>query len=124
VAANVFDVIADAQQGKLYAQTYRRPAGSGAFVSAGPIAVVNGAQWVRERDPLIPVVGPGLRIAREWLPARATAVPADASIAGLLAAGLARWDARQVADLFQLEPIYVRASSAEEQWTRRGSVPT
>jgi hypothetical protein len=44
-------------------------------------------------------------------------------VEALLALGLARFTAGQRDDPFVLEPLYLRGSSAEEQWRDRGSKP-
>jgi hypothetical protein len=40
-------------------------------------------------------------------------------VEALLEVGLARWRAGERDDPFALEPLYLRASSAEEQWRGR-----
>lgn len=41
------------------------------------------------------------------------------SVAGLLLAGRNRWETGERDDPFQVEPLYLRPSAAEEQWDRR-----
>jgi tRNA threonylcarbamoyladenosine biosynthesis protein TsaB len=116
------EVIADAQQQKLYVQRFARLADGAPFAPAGELAVVVGRDWARERNPVTPVTGPGVRVAEAWLPAPTPTVAADrreATIAALLAVGLERWQDGGPDDPMRLEPIYLRPSSAEEQWDRR-----
>jgi tRNA threonylcarbamoyladenosine biosynthesis protein TsaB len=120
VAGDVMDVIADAQKGKLYVQRFSRSDRSAPFAPEGQLAVIEGRQWVHERTVAVPVVGSALRPAAAWLPAETPAVDAESTIAGLLAAGLDRWHDGRCDDPLRLEPIYLRPSSAEEQWARRG----
>lgn len=102
------EVIADAQKDAVYHQTFRRG------VPAGELRIVSVPQWLAERDPAVLVTGPGLakvtadvRRAREfaWMP----------SPDALLAAGLET----PPADPFTLVPLYLRPSSAEQQWDAR-----
>jgi tRNA threonylcarbamoyladenosine biosynthesis protein TsaB len=116
------DVIADAQQQKLYVQRFARPADGSVLSAAGELAVVPGREWANNRNPGVPVTGPGLRVAEAWLPEGTPTVPADRrepAVAHLSTAGLQRLARGYRDDPFRLEPIYLRPSSAEEQWDRR-----
>jgi tRNA threonylcarbamoyladenosine biosynthesis protein TsaB len=114
--------IADAQQEKLYLQEFGRATAVEPFVPAGELRVVPGREWARQHRGDVTVTGPGLRIAEDWLPEgtpRAPPAARESSIAGLLAVGW-QWYRRGVRDdPFRLEPLYLRPSSAEEQWHRR-----
>jgi tRNA threonylcarbamoyladenosine biosynthesis protein TsaB len=116
---NVLDVIADGQKGKLYVQPFTRRDESEPFLPAAPLALRDGRQWARDRDPARPVTGPGLRVAAGWLPDTTPAMPGEPTVPGLLKAGLARWDFGQLDDPVGIKPIYLRPSSAEDQWARR-----
>jgi tRNA threonylcarbamoyladenosine biosynthesis protein TsaB len=114
--------IADAQQDKLYVQEFGRADLDETFVTAGELRVEAGADWARRLDREVLVTGPGLRLADRWLSPETPKTAPDQrepSLAGLLAVGydLYRRGARD--DPARLEPLYLRRSSAEEQWDRR-----
>lgn len=116
------EVVADGQQQKLYVQRFARPDGGGVFVAVDELRVVRGQEWANDRNPGVPITGPGLRVAQAWLPPLTTTAPEDLReprITSLLALGLARLAAGGRDDPFHLEPLYRRPSSAEEQWDRR-----
>jgi tRNA A37 threonylcarbamoyladenosine modification protein TsaB len=126
VTADRLDVVADAQQEKLYVQPFARHTRTAPFTPAAALAIVAGRQWANSRDPRTAVSGPGLRLAGAWLPPETPTASADhrePTLAALLAAGGPRWAAGQRDDLLRLEPIYLRPSSAEEQWNRRTESP-
>jgi tRNA threonylcarbamoyladenosine biosynthesis protein TsaB len=126
VTADRLDVIADAQQEKLYVQPFARPSPTAPFAPTASLAILAGRQWAGARSPATAVSGPGLRVAAKWLPAEtptASTVRRDPTLAALLAAGLLRWLDGQRDDPLRLEPIYLRPSSAEEQWDRRTDSP-
>jgi tRNA threonylcarbamoyladenosine biosynthesis protein TsaB len=118
------DVLADAQQDKVYVQPFARtPEG---WQPVAPLAIRRFAEWLAERDPAGWVTGPGLHRWGEQLPAGALVVEAacrDPTPESLLRLGLARWDAGGRDDFWALEPLYLRPSSAEEQWQARGPRP-
>jgi tRNA threonylcarbamoyladenosine biosynthesis protein TsaB len=114
------DVLSDAQQDKVYVQPFvATPAG---FQPAADLAIRPVADWLAARDPAAPVTGPGLRKWRGRLPTDATVVDAALWAPGaesLLRLGLDRYRQGQRDDFWSLEPLYLRPSSAEEQWQRR-----
>jgi tRNA threonylcarbamoyladenosine biosynthesis protein TsaB len=115
------DVIGDAQQDKVYVQPFGR-AGEG-WTALAPLAIRPFADWLKEREPSAWVTGPGLRRWESHLaPEVARIEPAswEPKAASLLQLGLARYLAGESDDLWSLEPIYLRPSSAEEQWRARG----
>jgi tRNA threonylcarbamoyladenosine biosynthesis protein TsaB len=116
------DVLADAQQDKVYVQSFARSAEG--WQPSTELAIRRFTDWLAEREPSAWVTGPGLL---KW----ATHVPSDvprvdASLwepqaASLLCIGLARYLAGERDDPWMLEPLYLRPSSAEEQWRARSS---
>jgi tRNA threonylcarbamoyladenosine biosynthesis protein TsaB len=117
------DVIADAQQDKVYAQPFARSAG--VWQPTAPLAVKPFADWLAGREIGAGVTGPGLR---RWAPLLTDCeclTPEDCwdpRPDSLLQLGLARYVAGERDDVYSLEPLYLRPSSAEEQWkTRRPS---
>jgi len=116
------DVLADAQQDKVYAQSFVRS--TEGRQSSTELAIRRFADWLAARQPSAWVTGPGLL---KWATHLPTDVPkVDASLwepqaASLLRIGLARYLAGERDDPWTLEPLYLRPSSAEEQW--RGRTP-
>jgi tRNA threonylcarbamoyladenosine biosynthesis protein TsaB len=111
------DVIADAQKDNVYLQSFLRE--GDAWRPAGPLSITAFADWLKGRDPLSWVSGPGLAKYGDRLPADVRCVAAEQrepGVEALLALGLARYRADERDDPFTLGPIYLRASSAEQQW--------
>jgi tRNA threonylcarbamoyladenosine biosynthesis protein TsaB len=114
------DVLGDAQQDKVYAQPFGRA--EGRWVARAELAVRPFAEWLAGREPGAWVTGPGLTRWQAHLPAEVPRLqPAlrAPAVEGLLELGLARYRAGQRDDWRALEPAYLRASSAEEQWRGR-----
>lgn len=108
------DVIADAQQDKIYVQRFA----NGAEVE--PLRIVALAEFLKDRDPAVWWAGPGLagfapRLAGMRLTPEACWMPTAASV---LIAGRQRWSRGIRDDAMALEPIYHRPSSAEEKFSR------
>jgi tRNA threonylcarbamoyladenosine biosynthesis protein TsaB len=67
----------------------------------------------------VAVTGPGLEQFADRLPGNLKVMPNDTwlpRIESLLQIGLARFVKGERDDLFAVEPLYLRASSAEEKW--------
>jgi tRNA threonylcarbamoyladenosine biosynthesis protein TsaB len=118
------DVLADAQQDKVYVQSFRRePDGWSALA---PLTIRPIVEWLAERVAAAWVSGPGVRLVEGRLPREARVVESgrrDPSPESLLRLGLARFLAGERDDPFALEPLYLRPSAAEEQWQRRAEKP-
>jgi tRNA threonylcarbamoyladenosine biosynthesis protein TsaB len=115
------DVLADAQQDKVYVQGFARSAAGGPPQPATPLRIEPFADWLGRRDLVAWATGPGLRGQRQRLPADVPVVdPAawEPQAESLLCLGLARYRAGARDDLWALEPLYLRPSSAEEQWAK------
>jgi tRNA threonylcarbamoyladenosine biosynthesis protein TsaB len=108
-------VLADAQQDKVYVQEFEQ----GLPVSTLRVAAF--AEWSATTTSR-GATGPGLR---KWLPyLPATVKPLDASFwdprpESLLRLGLARYQRGARDDVWNMEPIYLRPSAAEEKWISR-----
>jgi tRNA threonylcarbamoyladenosine biosynthesis protein TsaB len=116
------DVLADAQQDKVYVQPFTREAGG--WRPLAELAIRPFADWLATRDASASVTGPGLRKWSARLPADVPVVDAslwEPQAASLLRLGLARYLAGVRDDPWTLEPLYLRPSSAEEQWRARSS---
>ena len=114
------DVIADAQRGDLFAGHYERTA-TGQWIRSGEVRVVRAEDWAAELTSSCAVSGPGLEkfgalaIGRcDILPAEFW-VPTAANVARIGALSLA---AGHSADPWNVEPLYLRRSSAEVQWEK------
>jgi tRNA threonylcarbamoyladenosine biosynthesis protein TsaB len=113
--ATPLDVIADAQQQRVYLQRFER----GASVSSLVIRPV--AEWLAE-SPAPWASGPALRLHQQRLPPTVRPVAEalwEPQAESLLALALKRWQAGERDDLFAVEPLYLRPSSAEVQWQAR-----
>jgi tRNA threonylcarbamoyladenosine biosynthesis protein TsaB len=118
----LLDVLADAQQDKVYVQPFgRSPQG---WRPLAPLAIRSFGPWSGERDPQAWVSGPGLVRWATQLPAGARLIDPsqrEPQPEGLLQVGTAAYLAGERTDVWSLEPLYLRPSAAEEQWdARRG----
>lgn len=115
------DVLADAQQDKVYVQSFRRtPEG---WQPSSQLAIRPFADWLAAREPSAWVTGPGLHKWADRLPLQTPIVEGhlwEPRPASLLRIGLARYRAGEHDDPWTLAPLYLRPSSAEEQWRARG----
>jgi tRNA threonylcarbamoyladenosine biosynthesis protein TsaB len=108
------DVIADAQQDNVYVQRFG--------THPEPLAIVPLTLWLESALAWhVAVTGPGLETFGERLPTELAVLPRQswcASPASLLKIGLERFRKGERDDLFAVEPLYLRASSAEEKWAK------
>jgi tRNA threonylcarbamoyladenosine biosynthesis protein TsaB len=114
------DVLADAQQDKVYVQPFGREEGRWRALAA--LAVRPFADWLAGRDAAAWLTGPGLSKWRTQLPGDARVLDEarwEPRAASVLTLGLARYRAGERDDVWAAEPLYLRASSAEEQWRAR-----
>jgi len=119
--AKVVDVIADGQQQNIYVQRWRH---SGKEWEAEALRIRAASEWLADLSPGIWVTGPGLHQHETALPPLNPSVAAelrDPNALSLLELGLLRWRRGDADDLWSLEPLYLRRSSAEEKWDRASS---
>jgi tRNA threonylcarbamoyladenosine biosynthesis protein TsaB len=119
--AERLDVLADAQQGKVYVQGFARAAPVDLPQPATPLRIEPFADWLARRGSSDWATGPGLRGHERDLPPDARVVdPAlwDPRPESLLRLGLARYRAGIWDDVWSVEPLYLRPSSAEENWQK------
>jgi tRNA threonylcarbamoyladenosine biosynthesis protein TsaB len=122
--AALLDVLADAQQDRIYVQPFGRD--DGGWRERAALAVRPFPEWLAGREAGAWVTGPGLRKWEGRLPGDVPRVePAgrEPQPASLLRLGLARYQAGERDDPYALEPLYLRPSSAEEQWRQREAGP-
>jgi tRNA threonylcarbamoyladenosine biosynthesis protein TsaB len=116
------DVIGDAQQDNIYLQSFRRQPRELMLQAVAPLTVVGISHWLEARDPGACVTGPGLHRYRDRIPRECRVVDArhwDPMVDSLLRLGLERFVRGERDDPAALGPLYLRPSSAEEQWARR-----
>ena len=121
--ASAVEVIADAQQGRLYAQRFTRAAPHGPLAPDGPVVI---EEFVRRFVPPredVWVTGPGLRAYVPRLGGWRLAPEEswEPKPESLLQIGLTRYLSGARDDVWSLEPLYLRPSSAEQQWQDRGA---
>lgn len=112
------DVIADAQQEKVYAQSFSRRAADAPLEAQGPLEVLVLADWLTRRDGASWVTGPGARAYPGRLSGAVRFLPEecwDPRPEHLLELGLQRHALGERDDLGAAEPLYLRPSSAEEK---------
>jgi tRNA threonylcarbamoyladenosine biosynthesis protein TsaB len=119
--ATTLDVIADAQQEKVYVQRFGRTE-PGALVPCGPLEIRPLADWLADLGAGVWVSGPGLAVySRRLGPEVQVTEPAtwNPGAESLLRLGLGRYRRGERDDPFAVEPLYLRPSAAEQQWERR-----
>jgi len=119
--ANMVDVVADAQQDKLYVQRFRRQSAN-AWEATAALAITPFADWLATLTPDVAVMGPGLTENETRLPPTVMVAPREdwqPRAASLLALGMECWRRGDRDDPFAVEPLYLRPSSAEEKWSQR-----
>ena len=121
--ATRLDVLADAQQGKVYVQSFRRVSSEAGWASQAPLAIRTLEDWLAGRDADAWVSGPGVDVHAGRVPSEVKLVEAELRLPraeSLLRIGLRRYRAGEKDDVWSAEPIYLRPSAAEEQWQRLG----
>jgi tRNA threonylcarbamoyladenosine biosynthesis protein TsaB len=120
-------VISDAQQGRVYQQSFRRRPEDGEIISDSLLCIVDFSTWIQSVPRGDWVSGPGLRTFAGRLPAHLNTPDEDAwdpHPRSILEIGLARYWAGERDDHWKLEPLYLRPSSAEEKWATTAQWPS
>ena len=120
--ADAVCVLADGQQDRLHVQPFARLAPQGEWAPTLDLAIVPVSEWLRHREEGVWLTGPGLRVVLDRLPPGSQVVDPerwDPTVDSLLTRSLVRYHAGRFDDLWRLEPLYARASSAEEKWNSR-----
>jgi tRNA threonylcarbamoyladenosine biosynthesis protein TsaB len=118
------EVIADAQQRKVYWQRFAVRQEGGMPNAVTRLQVLPLMEWLGRLTPQSRVIGPGVSLCRAHLPEHVEAAPESAchlSLESLWRLGLERLRRGEGDDLWTVEPIYARPSSAEEQWQSQGA---
>lgn len=115
------EVIADAQQNKVYCQRFELVPGQKSPDSRSSLAILPVEEWLARLELDTLVTGPGLRLHRNLVnDARLVEESRwDPTPSSLLRLGLARLARGEQDPVFALEPLYARRSSAEEKWESR-----
>jgi tRNA threonylcarbamoyladenosine biosynthesis protein TsaB len=117
---NRLDVIADAQQGHVYVQSFLR--GGEALRPAAPLRIQPLGDWLAQRPVDAWVGGPGLAVYADRLPVGTPVVAKELWLPqaeSLLRLGWGRYVRGERDDFWSLEPLYLRPSAAEEKWQTR-----
>jgi tRNA threonylcarbamoyladenosine biosynthesis protein TsaB len=112
------DVLADAQQDRVYVQRFGRSSSSERMEPRSPLHIEPFAQWLEQREQEVWASGPGLRGHEGQIAAQARiADPVcwDPRPESLLELGLHRFLQGERDNVWALEPLYMRPSSAEEK---------
>jgi len=121
------DVLADAQQDKVYVQPFERSA-EGEWQPTAPLSIRSVDDWLAGRAPDAWASGPGIDAHGHRLPPGLNLVEPGLRTPraeSLLRLGQERYRAGGASegggrDVWTAEPIYLRPSAAEEQWRRLG----
>jgi tRNA threonylcarbamoyladenosine biosynthesis protein TsaB len=108
-------VIADALQGQVYTRRFQRAGGR--WAPADELRIGPADEWLHGLPAGVWVSGPGVKVYADRIPQTCHLVPEadrEPSVAGLFAAGQGVRPATRE-ELFALEPLYLRGSSAEEK---------
>jgi tRNA threonylcarbamoyladenosine biosynthesis protein TsaB len=119
-SGGVIEVIADAQQNLVYCQRFRSERNG--LQPDNDLTIKPVQEWLAQLQPESTVSGPALRLHRDKLPQTvriAAEADWDSSPQSLLVRGLQRFLNDEQDDVFALEPLYARPSSAEENWAKR-----
>ncbi len=115
------EVLADAQKDRVYHQAFERVSAED-LRPVGELAIVSWDAWAASCPAGALVTGPGALKFADRLPAGVVVASADQRAPraeSLLALALRRLARGERDDPFALEPLYLRPSSAEEQWDSR-----
>jgi tRNA threonylcarbamoyladenosine biosynthesis protein TsaB len=110
-------VIADALQGQIYLQRFARPAGGGLPSPVDELRIAPADEWLNRAGPDVWLTGPGVKVYADRIPPDCRLVAEadrEPRVESLFRAGQGLPPATRE-ELFALEPLYLRGSSAEEK---------
>lgn len=114
------EIIADAQQDKIYAQSFEN--NNSNLISASELKIVSAAEWIANRDINFAIAGPGVTKVQPLTQAKEGMVveqSGNINKESFLALALKKLFSHHSDDPLSLQPLYLRRSSAEEQWDKR-----
>ena len=114
------EIIADAQQDKIYAQRFEN--NNSHLTSASELKIVSAAEWMANRDISFAIAGPGVPKVLPLIQANQGMVveqSGNINKESFLALALKKLFSHHSDDPLSLQPLYLRRSSAEEQWDKR-----
>ena len=114
------EVICDAQRGDLFAGKYMRDAGGGWIPQQG-IRQTPAEAWANEVKPADTVSGPGLDKFAHLVEGRCRVLSSEfrrPQAVWVARLGIDGVKSGHAADLWSIEPLYMRRSSAETQWEK------
>jgi tRNA threonylcarbamoyladenosine biosynthesis protein TsaB len=112
------DVIADAQQDKIYVERFVRDRDGEPWRVETDLHIDRLSDWLTGLPSDVAVTGPGLHIHGKSIPGHIRQMSPeqwDTLADSLLQIGLARFHSGERDEVWKAEPIYLRPSSAEEQ---------
>jgi tRNA threonylcarbamoyladenosine biosynthesis protein TsaB len=123
------DVVADAQQDRVYVQRFARSGPDDLFSPGSELSIQPFGVWLQGRGGEAWLTGPGLGVRGRRLPEGLLTVPPEhwePRPESLLRIGWERFRAGEGDDVWGVEPLYLRPSAAETQWEAlpRGSKPS
>jgi tRNA threonylcarbamoyladenosine biosynthesis protein TsaB len=117
------EVVGDALRGDIYVGRYTRTA-QGDWQRQGEIVVIPAEKWLTELGAETVVSGPAAEKFAADVVAESRLLPADLCVSRATTIALiGERQARrgELADVWSLEPVYVRQSGAEEKWDQHRS---
>jgi tRNA threonylcarbamoyladenosine biosynthesis protein TsaB len=114
------EIIADAQQDKIYAQSFEN--NNSNLKSASELKIVSAAEWIANRDISFAIAGPGVTKVQPLTQVKEGMVveqSGNINKESFLALALKKLFSHHSDDPLSLQPLYLRRSSAEEQWDKR-----
>jgi tRNA threonylcarbamoyladenosine biosynthesis protein TsaB len=115
------DVLADAQQGKVYVQRFERASSQDPITPRTSLAIQAFNDWIATLEQQVWVTGPGVRGHESDLTGGRVVESElwDPQAESVLQIGLERYRRGERDDFWRVEPLYLRPSAAEENWPRR-----
>ena len=114
------EIIADAQQDKIYAQRFEN--NNSQLVSESELKIVIASEWIANRDISFAIAGPGVTKVQPLTQAKEGMIveqSGNINKESFLALALKKLFSHHSDDPLSLQPLYLRRSSAEEQWDKR-----
>ncbi len=114
------EIISDAQQDKIYAQTFIVTEDN--ETKAGELEIVGCKEWAIKRESSYALSGPGLAKVLPLLDLQSTTILETAGIIdqeSFLTLAIKKLMSQDSDNPLSLQPLYLRRSSAEEQWDRK-----